>query len=223
MMAGQFEILRDVFWSPSRAVKKASEEKSLWVVRGFVLVLAGLSTALANDFMLQVVVMNASSYTTARSLASMIPTAGYIAVGVAVVAQIFSWYVTAAILLFINSLMSCAEVPYRKYLSLAVLGSIFANLAPFHLLIVWHARGAESFGSIRELFVPMGLNLLPIRMSPVVWHLLGYFNPYELSSIAFIAYGFSTLTRVPAKSGYATLVGLWFVWTLIRAVIFKTS
>ena len=185
--------------------------------------MAGLSTALANDFMLQVVVNSAPSYNTARSLAPMIPTAGYLAVGIAVVAQMLSWHVTAAILLCLNYLMPCAEVPYRKHLSLAVLGSMFSNLAPFHLLIVWHARGAESFGSIRELFVPMGLNLLPIRMSPVVWTLLGYFNPYELSSITFIAFGFSTLTRMPAKSGFATLGGIWFVWALIRAAIFKAS
>lgn len=222
MIVDQFEILRDAFWSPSRAITRATEQRSLWLVRSAVLGLAGVSTALANHFMLQVALSNAQSYDAGRSVASIATAGGYLAVGIALVAQLFSWHVTAAILLCLNCLMPCAEVCYRKHLSLAVLGSLFTNLAPFHLLIVWHIRGAESFVSLRELFVPMGLNLLPVRMSPLIWNLLGHFNLYEVCGIAFIAFGFSTLTRVPAKSGFATLGGIWFVWALIRAALSNT-
>jgi hypothetical protein len=221
MMAAQFAILRDVIWSPSRAVTTAAEEKNFWIVKGLVLAMAGLSTALANQFMVQVAINGASSYNAARTLASTSSITGYLAVAVSIAGQILSWHVTAALLLCLNYLMPCTEVPYRGHLSLAVLASLIANLAPFHLLIVWHARGAEAFESIHELFVPMGLNLLPIKMSPLVWNLLGHFSPYELSSAAFLVFGFSTLTHMRLKVGFAALGSIWLVWTLVRAALFK--
>lgn len=222
MIAVQFEILRDVFWSPSRAVAKAAGERSLWVVRVLVLAMVGISTALANDFMMRVFMSGARGGHEAGSLETFIPFAGYAAVGTALAAQAVSWHVRAALLFILQTLISSADVPYRKFLSVAVLSSIVANLAPFHLLAVWYARGVESFASIHELFVPTGLNLLPIQMSPLVGNLLGHFNPYELGCAAFLAFGFSYLTRIPAKSGYVIIGGLWLVWALVRASLFPT-
>ena len=222
MIQQELRIVRDAFWSPTQAVQTAAAAKHLWGVQALVLAMLALSTALASRFMFDVAtntLPRLNRDASAASLASVMTIGGYFSLAFAVIMQVAFWHITAATLQVLNILMNSTELNYRKYLSLAVVGSIYSNLAPFHYLVVWYARGVESFSSVRETAVPIGLNLLPIEMSPSISSLLGSFNVYQACSVAYVAYGFATLTGLRKTLSFVILGGFWVLWQCIVAAL----
>lgn len=222
MLRHQLKIAIDAFWSPSRAVRNAAEAGGLWGVQVLVLGMQMVSTALATRFLFAVAMNTipaAGRNPGAASIASIITLGGYLSLAAAVLLQIVFWHVTAVLLQSLNILLTPTLLGYRKLLSLAIVGSLFGNLAPFHLVLVWYIRGSESFASIRETEVPIGLNLLPIEMPSPLWHLLGQFNLYQMCGVVYVAYGFAQLTGLRRSLSFAVIGGSWIGWQCIGATM----
>ena len=88
----------------------------------------------------------------------------------------------------------------------------------FTCLVLW-IRGIDAVRTVRDLEVPLGLNLLIPSRNPAVFGLLGSINPFELWFVALLGIGMSHVYSISMWRGFLISMPLWMSAVVVQSTV----
>lgn len=219
-MTRSIQLLFSTFWSPETAVDSELTKRQLqflvFCLLTYYLVLLVWTLSMGLELALKA----APETEIAREiLTAQFWKGGVILLAGLIVATVIWWYAVAVFLAGLNLFGTSRNVPFRRFLILAILGSVYLFFRDGFVFLILKLKGTEAIRSLEDLQAPIGLDLLLGEPGTFWWRLLGFVNMFEVATVAFLSYGFHRITG--ASLGFSTFgVGLlWVVWSVVRALI----
>ena len=130
-----------------------------------------------------------------------------------------AWWVTVGWLLKIIELWTSGrEVQFTTWFRVAVVASVYTTMGDVVKAAIFAIKGPTAFGSLDDMkTVAVGLNLLPIDVRGFWWGFLGFINPFEMASLAFLVFAFSSISGQGRVKSGVLLTAAWCAWTAVRA------
>lgn len=220
-LGSQLKSLGLAFWSPAEAIDRVVAHSRPGLLQSILVVVHGMLLVVAYPLTVRISASLSSAGVSEDDFDQFrhnLHTTVVIAIAAIFLALFISWYVTAGLLHLLNIFLSSREVPYAQLLSLSVLASVYGIAGQLNLLLILSLGEPNTFNSLQNTQVPMGLNLIPVSLSPFLRNFLGHINPYEALTTLLLAYGFTRITKASSGAAYACIFSFWLAWSAVRSL-----